>query len=97
MDYRTEAGKRINPETAEVWFEYANDFDPYREDPEIEQVSVGRVFFAADPEERIAVEWSELPEETQAALDEKYRAADREGWERLISAIQAADEAAGRT
>jgi hypothetical protein len=83
---RAAAGARIDPATAQVWFQYVQILDPYGElDLEPECHCIGRVFFAADPVERIAVSFYELPEEIAAALRDKRNAADQEGWSLLLS------------
>jgi hypothetical protein len=53
--------------------------------PDFEDWCVGRVWFAADPQERVAVEWGDLPEETAASLVEKRREADAEGWRQILA------------
>jgi hypothetical protein len=83
---RLAAGARIDPATAEVWFEYGQELDAYRElhlTPE--EHCVGRQFFAADPVERFAVHFSDLPAATRDALEDKRRAADREGWAQIFA------------
>ena len=82
---RTAVGERIEPATAEVWFNYAQVLDPYGElelPPEAD--CVGREWFAADPVERIAVHFYDLPDATLHALEDKRRAADREGWAEIF-------------
>ena len=82
---RKAAGRRIDPQTAMVWFEYAEVLDPYGDDPNLpECYYVGRQWFAADPVEQIRVHFYDLPDATQAQLQGQRDAADREGWERLI-------------
>jgi hypothetical protein len=81
---RAAAGGRINPETARVWFLYALTLSPYGDeevDPGFSQM--GREWFAADPFERIAVHFHDLPQATQDALEDKRRQKDREGWEAI--------------
>ena len=84
---RKAAGSRIDPATAEVWFEYAQVVDPYGDERELpaELYCVGRMWFAADPSERIAVSFYDLPKATCASLQEQRRVADREGWARIHS------------
>jgi hypothetical protein len=79
-DEREEIGRRIDPETARVFFIYAQMLDPYgdAEVPE-ECRCAGRAYFAVDPSEGVAVEWGDLPEATSRALEAKRAAADREG------------------
>jgi hypothetical protein len=80
--WRRAAGKRIDPDTAEVFFLYNQILDPYGDDPDLppECQCVGRVFFARDPVERIAVCFYDLTEDIQDRLEAKRAAADREGW-----------------
>jgi hypothetical protein len=85
---RTEVGARIDPATAEVWFDYAQTLDPYRDvelEPEFQ--CVGREWFAADPVEQIAVHFHDLPPATEVALEDKRQPADRKGWEQILSAV----------
>jgi hypothetical protein len=85
---RTEVGARIDPATAEVWFDYAQTLAPYGDvelEPEFQQV--GREWFAADPVEQIAVHFHDLPATTQAALEDKRQPADRKGWEQILRAV----------
>jgi hypothetical protein len=84
---REQVGRRIDPATAHVFFVYAQIADPYGEyhDLSEEEYCVGRVFFAVDPTEGIAVALYDLPEETRQALADKERLADREGWRRLLA------------
>ena len=84
---RKAAGARIDPATAEVWFEYAQVLDPYGDDPNLpdECYCVGREFFAADPIEQIPVHFRDLPEATQTQLANKRNEADREGWRNILS------------
>jgi hypothetical protein len=91
---RKRVGLRINPTTATVFFDYAQIIDPYGDDPELpeECQCVGRVFFAVDPDDRIAVCFYDLPETTRAALDEKRAAADRDGWRLILGALTLAGE-----
>jgi hypothetical protein len=68
---RKAAGARIDPETAEVWFNYARILDPYNGGLDVPEDAVGRQWFAADPDERIAVHFSDLPETTCRQLQQK--------------------------
>ena len=67
---RKEAGLHINPETAEVDWNYAQTFDPYGVDPDIpeEYQQVGREFFARSPESDVWVWFGDLPTATREAL-----------------------------
>jgi hypothetical protein len=79
--------RRINAETAVVFFVYAQTMDPYGDEPDLppELQQVGRVFFAVDPADGIAVSFRDLPKDTHEALTEKRRTVDAEGWGRLSS------------
>ena len=93
---RRAAGRRINADTADVWFEYGDAFDPYREHRRgDEQVCIGRVFFAMDPVERIPVWFGDLGEETERALEASRRRVERKAW-RIISDDVARLREAGR-
>jgi hypothetical protein len=83
---RQRAGRRIDPAAAAVFFVWAQTMDPYGDDLDLpEQLQqVGRVYFAVDPSEGIAVWFGELPIETQAALEGKLFAALRDGWRRVL-------------
>jgi hypothetical protein len=69
---RKEAGLKIDPETAEVDWNYGQTLDPYGvcdewELPE-EFHCVGREYFARSPGSDIWVEFGDLPEETRERL-----------------------------
>jgi hypothetical protein len=82
---REEVARRINPETANVFFIYGEVLDPYGDGGLPEEAScVGRMFFAADPGDGVAVSFYDLPEVTREALDGKWQKANREGWKRLL-------------
>ena len=70
LKIRREAGLKIDPENAEVSWEWANTADPYGIDPELppEFNSVGRVYFARTPETEIRVSFHDLPEEVRKRL-----------------------------
>jgi hypothetical protein len=67
---RTEAGLKIDPETAEVEWEYAQTLDPYGLDPDLpeECQCVGREYFARSPGSDVWVHFGDLPEATRDAL-----------------------------
>ena len=71
-----EAALQIDPETAEVHFEYAQILDPYgvHDDLPEECQCVGRVYFAHSPGSDVWVWFGDLPDATrdrlQARLDE---------------------------
>jgi hypothetical protein len=72
---RTEAGLKIDPETAEVEWEYAQTLDPYGLDPDLpeECQCVGREYFARSPGSDVWVHFGDLPEATRDALWKKHR------------------------
>ena len=76
---RREAGLKIDPETAEVEWDYAQTLDPYGVDPDLpkEYRQVGRAYFARSPGSDIWVWFGDLPKATSHALWEKHK---REGW-----------------
>jgi hypothetical protein len=72
---RKEAGRQIEPETAEVTWIYACTEDPYCINPELseeDQYSCGREYFARNPRSDIWVRIVDLPTATREALREKY-------------------------
>ncbi|SRR6266568_3066204 len=72
---RKKAGCKIDPETAEVDWIYAQTLDPYgvyAELPE-ELQQVGREYFARSPGSDIWVWFGDLPVATQDALWEKHK------------------------
>ena len=72
---RREAGLKIDPETAEVEWDYAQVLDPYGVDPNLpeEYRQVGRAYFARSPGSDIWVWFGDLPEATSDALWEKHK------------------------
>ena len=64
------AGRQIDPETADVCWEYALTLDPYGVYPDLpeEYQQVGRAYFARSPGSDIWVEFGDLPEATRQAL-----------------------------
>jgi len=75
LQIRKEEGRRIDPETAEVVWVYAQMLDPYGVDPHLpdECWQVGREYFARSPGSDIWVWFGDLPEETRKVLSQ-YRA-----------------------
>jgi hypothetical protein len=73
---RKRAGRKIDPETAEVTWIYAYDFDPYGIEPELpeEYKWVSRNYFARSPRSDIWVWFGDLPIATAKALWEKRKA-----------------------
>jgi hypothetical protein len=72
---RKEAGLKIDPETAEVEWTYAETLDPYGVYPELpeEYWQVGREYFARSPGSDVWVSFGDLPEATRNALWEKHK------------------------
>jgi hypothetical protein len=72
---RKEAGLRIDPETAEVDWTYAQTLDPYGDDLALpkEHYQVGREYFARSPGTKVWVWFGDLPDLTASALWEKYK------------------------
>jgi hypothetical protein len=71
---RKEAALKIDPETAEVEWNYAQTLDPYGVEPELpeEYWQVGREYFARSPGSDIWVWFGDLPDTTRDALWEKH-------------------------
>jgi hypothetical protein len=70
---RREAGRKIDPETAEVVVTYGDTSDPYEIDPLLpeEWRQGGRNYFARFPGSDIWVEFGDLPAATADALGNK--------------------------
>ena len=68
LEIRKEAGKRIDPETAEVDWDYGQIMDPYGVDPNLpeELDLIGRLYFARSSGSDIWVSFDDLPDETRA-------------------------------
>jgi hypothetical protein len=75
---RKEAGLKIDPETAEVCWCWAQVADPYGVFPELSEEwdCVGRVYFARSPESDIWVCFHDLPETTLTALRQRRETID---------------------
>ena len=73
---RKEAGRKIDPETAEVEWIYAQVIDPYGVYPEPpeEYDCIGREYFARSPGSDIWVSFGDLSAVTSKALWEKHKA-----------------------
>ena len=73
---RKEAGLKIDPETAEVEWTYAQTLDPYGVYPELpeELQQVGREYFARSPGSDVWVEFGDLARGNQKRLWKKHKA-----------------------
>jgi hypothetical protein len=72
---RKQAALKIDPETGEVEWTYAQTLDPYGVEPELPEEcwQVGREYFARSPESDIWVWFGDLPDTTRNALWEKHK------------------------
>ena len=72
---RREEGLKINPETAEVEWTYAQTLDPCGVDPELpeEYWQVGREYFARSPGSDMWVCFGDLPDATRSALWKRHK------------------------
>ena len=72
---RKEAGLKIDPETAEVMWDYGQTLDPYGVDPDLPEEcrQIGRNYFARSPGSEIWVSFYDLPDATLTALWETPR------------------------
>ena len=79
LEIRKEAGLKIDPETAEVDWTYAQTLDPYGVDPELpeEYQQVGREYFARSPGSDVWVNFGDLPKGTSDAL---WRESTGQNW-----------------
>jgi hypothetical protein len=83
---RHDVGRHLNPSTAWVFFIYGEVLDPYGDlDLQPEESCIGRLWFAVDPVERIAISFYDLPEAKRSLLGPKWREADTDGWRRLLT------------
>ena len=71
---RKEAGLKIDPETAEVCWDYADTIDPYGVDRDLpeELQQIGREYFARSPNSDVWVSFRDLPKATRDALWAKH-------------------------
>jgi hypothetical protein len=76
LAFRKEAGLKIDPKTAEVFYEWGQVLDPYGiySDLTEEEECIGRVYFARSPGSDIWVEFADLPDETLHELRKKVQA-----------------------
>lgn len=67
---RKESGLKIDPETAEVMWDYGQTLDPYGVDPDLpeECQQIGRNYFARSPGSNVWVSFYDLPDATHDAL-----------------------------
>ena len=70
---RKEEGRKIDPETAEVMWSFADANDPYNIDPLPEFICVGRTYYARRPGSDTWVDFNDLPTATCDALWEKHK------------------------
>jgi hypothetical protein len=72
---RKAVGLHIDPETAEVWWTYAETTDPYGDYPPLpdEYQSVGRAYFARSPGNHLWIEFGDMPESTRTNLWERHK------------------------
>jgi hypothetical protein len=75
LEVRREEGRKIDPDTAEVEWWYAQTLDPYGVHPELpeECFQVGREYFARAPESEIWVWFCDLPSETRDKLWDRHK------------------------
>ena len=68
--FRREIGRHINPETAELWWEYGHGVDPYGDIPDLpdSSVCIGRVYFAKAPDSEFWISFGDLPKDVVAAI-----------------------------
>jgi hypothetical protein len=73
---RKEAGLQIDPETAEVMWQYIQMMDPYGVNPDLpeECQQIGRGYFARSPGSDVWVCFRDLPDATRNASWEKHKA-----------------------
>lgn len=71
---RKEAGLKIDPETAEVCWDYAYTIDPSGVTPDLpeELQQIGREYFARSPDRDVWVSFRDLPKATRDALWAKH-------------------------
>src|SRR5689334_20242779 len=74
LTIRKEAARHIDPETAEVDWQYGQILDPYGVNPRLseELQCIGRIYFAKSTGNDVWVCFSDLPDEIRSALWEKH-------------------------
>jgi len=74
LQVRKEEGRKIDPDIAEVWWNWAEILDPYGvAAPPEECHCVGRGYFARSPGSDIWVSFYDLPDETRRRLWERQK------------------------
>ncbi len=75
LQIRKQEGRKIDPDTAEVWWDWSDTSDPYRvyPHPPGEVQCVGRVYFACSPGSDIWVSFRDLSDETERQLWERHK------------------------
>jgi hypothetical protein len=75
LQIRKEEGRKIDPDTAEVHWCYAQTLDPYGVYPELSEEcqQVGRAYFARSPDSDIWVWLGDLPDETRDKLWNRHK------------------------
>jgi hypothetical protein len=74
---RKEAAVKIDPETAEVWWEHGSVLDPYGlYDLTDEEECIGRNYFARSPQSKVWVAFCDLPAPTRDRLWARINAGD---------------------
>ena len=75
LSIRKEAGRHIDPATAEVFWTYAQTLDPYGINPDLpeECQQIGREYFARSPGSEIWVWFGDLPGAVADRLREMHR------------------------
>jgi hypothetical protein len=76
---RLEAGKRIDPDKAEIYFTWVRMTDPYGVYPPFEGDCIGRCWFAYTPEEG-SVSFRDLPPEIRAILEKRIDPEEHKLW-----------------
>jgi hypothetical protein len=73
LSARKEAGLKINPETAEVYWRHGQVLNPYGPDLDLPEEGhcIGRIYFARSPESEIWVEFGDLPDTTRTGLEDR--------------------------
>jgi hypothetical protein len=72
LEVRKQAGLAIDPQAADVMWEYGDIGDPYGVDPDSRADCVGRNYFARAVGSDVWVEFGDLPEATREGLWKKH-------------------------